>query len=259
MTIRVVCAGDSNTRGRYGVSYVRMLAQRLRGDGVAVTGSGINGEVSYGLLQRLDALVRLNPSVLTIMIGTNDVWGTLSAENARNLITRNGLPYPPSAHHFRDHLESIMTRLWATTDARIGLMSPPLLGQKLDSPATLAGQQFAEIVEETARVHGARYLPVFERQVEYLRGADAVPVLLPSGLAERYSSVLQHYLAGRSFDQIGARRGLVLTADHVHQNTRGATMIADLVEQFVRTCGTDVTTHGDVTVPDDVTGEAGCR
>jgi hypothetical protein len=37
----------------------------------------------------------------------------------------------------------------------------------------------------------------------------------------------------RSFDGISRRRGLQLTTDLIHQNTSGATMIADLIEQFL--------------------------
>jgi lysophospholipase L1-like esterase len=37
----------------------------------------------------------------------------------------------------------------------------------------------------------------------------------------------------RSFDGISRRRGLQLTTDLIHQNTSGAAMIADLIEQFL--------------------------
>jgi hypothetical protein len=34
-------------------------------------------------------------------------------------------------------------------------------------------------------------------------------------------------------DSISRGRGLRLTTDLIHQNTRGATMIADLIEEFL--------------------------
>lgn len=63
MTTRLMCLGDSNTTGDYGgVSYVGgMLARRLAGADVTVTGSGVNGEVSYGLVQRLDPVIDQQP------------------------------------------------------------------------------------------------------------------------------------------------------------------------------------------------------
>lgn len=232
MTIQVLCIGDSNTRGDYGMSYVQMLQQRLPGD-VAVTGSGVNGEVSYGLLQRLDPIIDQRPTVITVLIGTNDLWGALSEANARLLIKRCQLPYPPSAQRYREHLQAIVERLHAATDARIAVLSPPVLGQELDSAAVCGGRDFAELASATAEQCGVDYLPLFEHQHEYLRHNDAAPVPLPSGERSWYSSMLQHLLLRRPFDRISERRGLLLTTDHVHQNSRGAAIIADLVEQYV--------------------------
>jgi lysophospholipase L1-like esterase len=229
----VVCAGDSITRGQYGVDYVRMLQARLRGRGVAVSAAAVNGDVSYGLLARLTPIVDQKPSAITVLVGTNDLWGSLSEANAQKLVDRWKLPYPPGPHEFGSHLEQIVMRLKAETDARIALLSPPALGQNLASAAIHAGQRFAHIVNSVAQNAGVAYLPLFERQLDHLRSAGGPDLPLPAGLAERYTSVLQHYLLGRSYDRIAHARRLILTTDHVHQNTAGATMIADLVEQFL--------------------------
>ena len=157
----------------------------------------------------------------------------MSDDNARTLIRRNRLPYPPSAQHFQHHLQSILARLRTATDARIAVLSPPVLGQELDSAAVRRGRRFAEIVAETAAQYGVDHLPLFAYQYEELQCSDALQLPLPAGLRERYSSVLQHVLLRRSYDRISERRGLLLTTDHVHQNTHGASMIADLVERFV--------------------------
>jgi hypothetical protein len=47
------------------------------------------------------------------------------------------------------------------------------------------------------------------------------------------TAATQHFVLRRSFDSISGRRGLQLTTDFMHQNTRGAAMIADLIEQFL--------------------------
>ncbi|MBT2510656.1 hypothetical protein J7I98_33400 [Streptomyces sp. ISL-98] len=45
---------------------------------------------------------------------------------------------------------------------------------------------------------------------------------------------MQHFMLGRSFDSIARRRGPELTTDFIHQNSRGAAMIADVTEDFLR-------------------------
>jgi lysophospholipase L1-like esterase len=234
MPTRIVCAGDSNTRGQYGVSYVQMLAERLRGNDVTVTGAGVNGDCSYNLLQRLDSIIERRPDAVTVLIGSNDAWSTLSDVNARKIMKRKQLPTAPTLSRYRDDLTAIVTRLREETEARIALVSLPVLGQDLGSPAARASEEFSEVVKSTAGEHGLAYLPLHERQREYLDSSAAKVLPFPDGMAERYTSVLQHFLLRRPYDRIARRRGLVLTTDFIHQNSRGATIIADLIEDFVR-------------------------
>jgi hypothetical protein len=44
---------------------------------------------------------------------------------------------------------------------------------------------------------------------------------------------MQYFLLRRDFDTISARRGLQLTTDTIHLNSRGASMVAELIEEFV--------------------------
>jgi lysophospholipase L1-like esterase len=231
---RIVCAGDSNTRGQYGVSYVRMLNERLRGHDVTITGAGVNGDCSYDLLQRLDEIIEQQPDAVTVLIGSNDAWSTLSDVNARKMMKRKNLPVAPSLSQYRENLAAIVARLGAETEAPIALVSLPVLGQDLGSPAARASEEFSQVVKSTAGEHGLAYLPLHERQCEYLGSSAAKVLPFPDGLAERYTSVLQHFLLRRSYDGIARRRGLALTTDFIHQNSRGATIIADLIEEFVR-------------------------
>ena len=41
--------------------------------------------------------------------------------------------------------------------------------------------------------------------------------------------LVQHAVLRRSLDTISRRRGLVLTTDHIHQNSRGAALIAEVI------------------------------
>jgi lysophospholipase L1-like esterase len=231
---RIVCAGDSNTRGQLAVSYVQMLTERLTGHGITVTGDGVNGDCSFNLLHRLDPIIARRPDAVTVLIGSNDAWSTLSDANARNIVKRKNLPRPPTLSQFRENLAAIVARLDAETDAQIALVSLPVLGQDLDSPAARASGEFSDVVKTTAAEHGMPYLPLHERQCEYLASVRATALPFPDGMAERYTSALQHILLRRSYDSIARRRGLALTTDFIHQNSRGATIIAELIEDFVR-------------------------
>ena len=47
-------------------------------------------------------------------------------------------------------------------------------------------------------------------------------------------AILAHYYRGWSWEKISFKRGFRLLIDHVHINKVGASMVADLIEQFIR-------------------------
>lgn len=215
------------------MSYVQMLADRLAGHGITVTGAGVNGDCSYNLLRRLDQIIAQRPDAVTVLIGSNDAWSTLSDANARRIMKRKNLPVAPTLSAYRANLTEIVVRLRAETDAQIALMSLPVLGQDVASPSVRASTEFSAAAKATATEQGVAYLPLHERQCDYLDRSGAKALSFPDGLVERYTSVLQHTLLRRSYDRIAQRRGLSLTTDFIHQNSRGATIITELIEDFV--------------------------
>ncbi|WP_166904349.1 GDSL-type esterase/lipase family protein [Mycobacterium sp. DL440] len=232
--IRVVCAGDSITRGRLSTDYVAMLRRSKVGERAEFVRHGVNGDLAYNLLQRLDRVVAAQPDVVTVLIGTNDVRAAISAEAARRAVRRKNLPVHPTLDTYRDDLDMIVSRLRAETRADIALLSLPVLGQDLRGAPARAAAEYSVVIRTTAAAHGVGYLPVNERQTEYLACRESDPkVDFDSGMGLVYRSLVRHFLLGASYRRIGASRGLILTTDHVHQNPRGVSLIADAIEEHV--------------------------
>lgn len=49
-------------------------------------------------------------------------------------------------------------------------------------------------------------------------------------LAAGLGVLVQHAVLRRNLDTISRRRNLVLTTDHIHQNSRGANLIAEVID-----------------------------
>ena len=237
MSTRVACLGDSITRAQISADYLAMLEARVTGTDDTFSRHGVNGDFAYNLLQRLQPVVDERPDVITVLIGTNDVRASLDISRGTRMAKRKDLPVAPMAGWYRENLTAIVVRLRTQTDARIALLSLPMLGQELDAPAAAAVGEHSAVVESVAREHGVAYLPLHETQVAHLRASDAPaipyreaahPVLNPT--------LVQHFLMRRSLDEISRRRGLALTTDLIHQNSRGAAMIADLIGTYVAAC-----------------------
>ncbi|MDG9728539.1 SGNH/GDSL hydrolase family protein, partial [Streptomyces sp. DH41] len=47
--------------------------------------------------------------------------------------------------------------------------------------------------------------------------------------------LVRRALLRHSLDTISRRRGLVLTTDHIHQNSRGAALVAEVIDTWLPT------------------------
>jgi lysophospholipase L1-like esterase len=231
---RVVCLGDSITRGQLSVDYVGMLSRRKALARCSFKNAGANGELTENVLRRLDGVIQLDPDMVTILIGSNDVNASMSEKNSARVVRMNRLTARPTMESFADNVAAIVDRLGTVTSARIGLLSLPVLGEDLDSGSLRRTQHYSEMLKQIADSRGIAYLPLNERQVAHLTECGCRPgTSYRDGVGLMAGGAFQHFVLRRSLDEISRRRGLELTTDLLHQNTRGATMIADLVEEFV--------------------------
>lgn len=231
MSTRVACLGDSLTRAQFSVDYLDLLGRRRPPGDTRLARFGVNGDFAHNLLQRLDAVVTDPPDVITVLIGTNDARASLAGYPVERAMRRKQLPERPSAGWFQQCLGAVVARLRAETDARIGLLSLPVLGQRLDGAAAQASRAYSRMIAEVAAGEEVAYLPLHERQTEELRRADPPPISYREATPAVVVGVLvQHTVLRRSLDTISRRRSLALTTDHVHQNSRGASLVAEVID-----------------------------
>jgi lysophospholipase L1-like esterase len=231
----VACLGDSLTRGQVSVDYIKMLAARGFGGTVKFTNAGVNGDLAFNVLQRLDSVIDSRPDAVSVLIGTNDANAGISERNVRMMTRMKDLPVRPTIEWYRENLTAIVDRLTTETSARIALLSLPVLGEELGSPSMQRSADYSAVVKEVADIHNVTYLGLHECQVAYLMAGRYTPgIRFRDGRLLSATAATQHFVLRRSFDSISRRRGLQLTTDLIHQNTLGATMIADCIERFLR-------------------------
>ncbi|WP_217167411.1 GDSL-type esterase/lipase family protein [Streptomyces sp. AC512_CC834] len=237
MTTRVACLGDSLTRAQLSVDYLDLLERRHPPGDVRIARFGANGDFAHNLSRRLDAVVADPPDVITVLIGTNDARASLDGYPVERAMKRKQLPERPSADWFQQCLGAVVERLRTETDATIGLLSLPVLGQQLDGAAAQASLAYSRMIAEVATTNKATtYLPLHERQIEELRQADPPPIPYREPTPAAGIGVLvRHAVLRRSLDTISRRRGLVLTTDHIHQNSRGAALVAEVIDNWLPT------------------------
>ncbi len=231
----VICVGDSNVCGQVSIGFVELLSRRLGDDGFNFVNAGVNGDLAYNVRLRLDSVVARRPDFVVLLVGSNDVNATLSPEIRLGYRLWKQLPRDPEMEWYRGNMVGIVRQLKRETLARIGIVSPPVLGEDLDSLPNQRLRACCALLRQLAVEEDVTYLPVHERQEEYLEQAGHASGR-PHDANSRimWTSLARHYVLGRSFDDISEENGFLLTTEGLHLNARGAAMVADEVESFLR-------------------------
>ncbi|MFF2374252.1 SGNH/GDSL hydrolase family protein [Streptomyces xiamenensis] len=213
----VVAAGASMTQGTLGRDWVGDLRTGEGFGDAEFVNAGVNGDTSSGLLRRTDSdIVACRPDAVIVLVGTNDV--------------RDEVPVA----EYGEHLAAIVERVRSQTSARVALMSLPPLGEDLDAEINQRLHAYNDTIRRTAEAAGADYLPLYEEFAERL--ADGTPrPAYAFGFPTAYLAASEHYLLGRSWDEVARSRGLEYFVDHIHLSDRGGEIVADLAARWLLT------------------------
>lgn len=230
----VVCVGDSITHGRISTNYVRMLRRKF-GPDYEFINAGINSNLTWNVLERLQEIIDCKPDFIAILIGTNDANAVLSPRNMKDYIKRMELPKEPDIDWYKASLEEIITRLKKETNAKLALLTFPTIGESPASEYFSHTRRYSEVIQEIARKYEIECLPLQRIMIEYLREHPADPHFsYEQGMKLMIWSALQRYFFLRSWDTISKKVGFKLHRDYLHLNTEGASMIANLIEAYIK-------------------------
>jgi lysophospholipase L1-like esterase len=228
VTILVACVGDSITQGSVSANYVALLARRTASDGFEYVNAGVNGNLAWNVLQRLDAIIARRPDVVTLLVGTNDVNATLNEKWQGRYRKEQGLPVRASLAWFRENVAAILDRLAAESTARVIVIEIPMLGEDLTSTLNQRIDEYNAALKEICAERGLPCLPLHDRLVA-LMPPDHVPPPYTGDRMLIVKSLLSHVLLRRSWDEVSRRNGLTVLTDHIHLNGRASTALADLL------------------------------
>lgn len=231
----VVCAGDSITHGRVSANYVDMLEENLGRKGFAFVNAGVNSELSWNLLQRVDEIVMCRPDYITILIGTNDAHGMISKKIRKKQKREMKIPRDPDEQWFEENLRRICDILKEKTSAKIALLSIPPIGEELESIPVKTTERYATIIRNVAKEKGAEYLPLHEKLVSCIRQANTNPKVHFKDGDQRamYIAIAKCFLLGKSFEKIARENGFAALTDLLHLDERGAKAVQELIEEFL--------------------------
>ncbi|MCF2144052.1 MAG: GDSL-type esterase/lipase family protein [Candidatus Heimdallarchaeota archaeon] len=231
---KVVFIGDSLTRANVSKSFIEKVEEKLGGEKYQYINAGINSELSYHVLTRLESIQRLQPDYVIILIGTNDVNWEFYTRHHKRLWKRLHLPEQPTKQSYEENLTRIVKELKEkAATAKIALCSLPILGEDETHPAFQEAITYSKIIAKVAKQEGVAYLPVNEEMIAYLRQYPSKSKFDYSiRLVER--AIYQRYVRKQDLDEISKKFGFSLLTDQIHLNSKGAEIVANLVCDFLR-------------------------
>jgi acyl-CoA thioesterase-1 len=232
----VVCIGDSITQGTISFNYVDVLSSSVSLMDYTFINAGVNGDLAYNALTRVNSIINLNPDYVFILLGTNDVNATLSQENELMYIKNKNLPEKPSKEWFKKNLYSLIKSLKQKTSSKIAILSIPVIGEKLGSAELRKTIDYSLIIKELAKNESLVYLPLNEMQLEFLEAKNHTPGTVYSAKASKIlmlQNAYMHYILQMGWQSISAKRGLLLSTDTIHQNDITGKMINELISNFL--------------------------
>jgi len=229
----LVCAGDSITQGLLSANWVGQVARAVAPT-LDTVNAGVSGNLAWNLLSRLDEVIACRPTVVTVLIGTNDALAQISPKWSDRYVKAQRLPRRPTVQWYADNLHRIVERLTTETSARIALMSLPPLGDTADGQWQDLVGPYNATIHDVARHATVPVLPVHQR-ISGLLAVDQ-PLSHWDGTQKLMGAALVRRLVLRqNWTAIARHNGFTTTTDGVHLNEPAAAQIAALVEQFVST------------------------
>lgn len=231
---RIVFVGDSLTHGNLSTNYIEIVAEKMGEEKFEYINAGINAHTTYNILERIENIIACEPDYIIILIGTNDA--NREIELYKNILVKRvmELPKKPNKKWFTENLIEIGTMLKEKTKAKIAVCSIPPVGEDPKNKAFKQSIEYSKRIKEITEKLEVTYLPVNEKMIGYLQENSTRPKYpVEQRLVEK--TVVKHFLLGKSLDKIAKEHGFELLVDHVHLNTKGATIIAKLIVEFLKT------------------------
>ncbi len=235
---RIVFLGDSITHALVSADYVKMVKQKVEHEWPNTfhfINAGINDELVWHVLQRLDEVIACEPDIVIILIGTNDCHDTKSEAKKRLTKALKGLPELPSKKLFIKHYSTMIDRLKKETDAKIAVLSLPPIGEDPNLSIFRRTIDYSNEIKKIAERENLSYLPLNENIRKVLQDTPTHPhISLKNQQIKILRAIYQHLLFNKSFDKIAQDNGFQLLTDGIHLNSKGAEMIKDLIVDYLK-------------------------
>ena len=237
----VVFAGNSITHGRVGYDWVRSLS--LNDTSKIYLNAGMNGDLAWNVNQRIDEIIKCDPDLVFLLIGSNDAMGSLSKDAGEFYIKFKNLPLLPALDWYEKNYDQILQKLLKSTSAKIILITIPWVGEHEDSKIISIIKEHNKVIKKLSLKYELEVLPFFDEMGKLIlskhqqnNSTEMIPVYTRKKNASlSVFGILKYYQLGFSWNEIGDKNNLSATFDFIHLNERSGILLEHLVQRSMKT------------------------
>tara|TARA_A100000164_G_scaffold4073_1_gene3658 strand:- start:111 stop:980 length:870 start_codon:yes stop_codon:yes gene_type:complete len=237
----VVFAGNSITHGRVGYDWVRSLI--LNDTSKIYLNAGMNGDLAWNVNQRIDEIIKCDPDLVFLLIGSNDAMGSLSKDAGEFYKKFKNLPLLPALGWYEKNYDQILQKLLKSTSAKIILITIPWVGEHEDSKIISIIKEHNKVIKKLSLKYELKVLPFFDEMGKLIlskhqqnNSTEMIPVYTRKKNASlSVFGILKYYQLGFSWNEIGDKNNLSATFDFIHLNERSGILLENLVQRSIKT------------------------
>lgn len=223
--MKIAFLGDSITEGLLGVSFFDMLVSELPSHELVNFGKG--GDTVLSLHKRIKRLDLSSFDTIVLFIGVNDQFSklTVAYRLLKMMMMQN------SSKNLEQFKQRYIDLLDFLGDKRIIVIPPLVLGEDGTNKWNKVLGEYTNIIDELVQVReNVSFINVRKTFLAYLSEktiSDYLPYHIPQLQKDTLLSTSQE------IDEVATKRGLHLTLDGVHINSKGASMIKDAIKSAI--------------------------
>jgi len=213
--IKVVGAGDSNTQGNVSHDWFNKVKQEVNytdPDKFELYNMGFDSRTTESYIQegKLSEIIKINPDIVELIIGTNNLNGSFR------------FPKRFTLEKYITDLNFIVNELKTKTNvSKIALASIPPFGEDPNEEIFKRSGEWSDAVKTLATETGCIYLPVHEMMVAQLalKNKDLKPKYSYNQWKVSFGmAVFDLKIVKKSLDDISKKQGHFLHSDLLHFN-----------------------------------------
>ena len=214
--MKIGLIGDSLTEGRPGVSFVHILKEKY--PHLEFDNLGKPGETVKSLHDRLTKeKLETNYDCIFLWIGVNDVYSKLLKVQAQ--------PVAKNHEEFREYYNKIL-HMVNESSKQVVTVSPALVGEILQNEANKEIINLSSLIESLSREHlNVTFLDMHTVFAKHLTRVTSSDYLSNNVLRIMFDVLF--YKNPASIDRLSKKRGLHVTLDGIHLNSKGAALVAN--------------------------------